>query len=69
MNRILKNKTLDILKEKELTQKDLSEMTGIREATISEFVNLRRSTININMLIKIMNVLDINNLDNIFYFE
>lgn len=59
------NKTKSVLESKGVTQKELSRLTGIREATISEFVNGRRGALNIQHLIKIMKVL---NMDDITEF-
>lgn len=42
-----------------ITQKDLSKMTGIREATISDFVRGVRTVINIQHLEKIADALNI----------
>lgn len=54
-----------ILVERGITQKELAERTGLREATISEFVNNSRSTINKDQLLTIMKALDIKDLSRI----
>lgn len=42
-----------------LTQKDLAKMTGIREATISDFARGSRTVINIEHLQRMANALNI----------
>ncbi|MNP63124.1 helix-turn-helix protein [compost metagenome] len=42
-----------------LTQKDLAKLTGIREATISDFARGSRTVINIDHLQRIANALNI----------
>jgi DNA-binding Xre family transcriptional regulator len=49
----------EILNEREMKQKDLSELTNIRTATISEICNNQRSSINRNHLEKIAEKLKI----------
>lgn len=49
----------EILKLNNLTQKELSKVTGIREAAISELFNKKRRSININHLEKIINELHV----------
>ncbi|MGM7720534.1 helix-turn-helix domain-containing protein [Metabacillus sp. Hm71] len=46
-----------LMKEKNITQLKLSELTGIRQAAISELINMKRQSININHLEAIINVL------------
>lgn len=58
-------KLKDILKEKNITQKELAEMTGLREATISELANNSRNAINKDHLILIMKALNITDLNRI----
>lgn len=54
-----------LLKEKNVTQKELAEKTGLREATISEIANNARSTINKKQLIAIMKALNVKDLNRI----
>jgi len=49
----------NVLERKGMSQKDLAEKTGLRTATISEMVNNRRSAINKEHLIAIMNALQV----------
>jgi putative transcriptional regulator len=54
-----------VLLERNITQKELAEMTGLREATISEISNNSRTVINKSHLSKIMDALDITKLEDI----
>lgn len=54
-----------LLKEKNVTQKELAEKTGLREATISEIANNARSTINKKQLVAIMKALNVKDLNRI----
>jgi putative transcriptional regulator len=54
-----------ILLERNITQKELAEMTGLREATISEISNNSRTVINKSHLSNIMDALDITKLEDI----
>jgi putative transcriptional regulator len=58
-------KLREILKRKGVTQKELAEMTGIREATISEMVNDSRSVYNKEHIVKVMDALHIEDLNDI----
>lgn len=60
-----KLKIKEALKEADLTQRDLAELTGLREATISELATNSRSVINKGHLAKIMDALDITKLEDI----
>ena len=56
-------KLKEILKERNLTQLNLSEMSGIRQAAISEIVNNRRDTINkaqLETICKALEIVDFN---------
>lgn len=55
----------EILDERKLTQKQLSEMTKIKQATISEIANDQRSTINKKHLEKIIDTLEITDISEI----
>ena len=48
---------LDLLKARNMTQKDLSKRTGITEATISRYINQKRE-MRVNNAIKIAQALD-----------
>lgn len=52
-------KLSDILKERDMTQARLAELTGIRKAAISEIVNNQRQTINRAHLERIADALGI----------
>lgn len=55
----------ELLMEKNMTQKELSEITGLREATISEIANNSRTTINKEQILIIMKALGIEDLNRI----
>jgi transcriptional regulator with XRE-family HTH domain len=58
-----------ILMERGITQKEFAEMTGLREATISEFANNSRTTINKDQLVVIMKTLGIKDISRIVYIN
>lgn len=49
----IKNNLSDVIKGK-ITQKDLARKVNVTEATLSDFLNMKRSTINIDLLNKIL---------------
>ena len=51
-----------ILKDKDMTQKELAELSGLRANAISEIVNNQRSTINKEHLMKICDALEIDDI-------
>lgn len=53
----------ELLKEKGMTQVELSELTGIRPASISDLANDVRKTINKQHLAKIIKALDITDMN------
>lgn len=56
-------KLKEIMEERELTQLKVSEMTGIRQAAISEIANNRRDTINkahLETICKALEITDFN---------
>ncbi|WP_346729073.1 helix-turn-helix domain-containing protein [Lederbergia citrea] len=57
--------SLSILESKGITQKELANMTDLREATISEIANDTRSTYNKKHLLKIMEALKVSDLNDI----
>lgn len=62
-------KLKDLLYEKNMTQKELSEKTKIREATISDIVRGARTVLNYEHLEKISNALDIIDIRDIIDLE
>lgn len=58
-------KLREILEQRGMTQKEFSELSGIREATISELVNSSRNTINKNHLSIIMDTLKLDSIDDL----
>ncbi|RJR23622.1 XRE family transcriptional regulator [Candidatus Microgenomates bacterium] len=66
---MLKTKLKAILEEKGMTQKELSEKTGIRPNTISEIVKNTRDTINREHISIIAKELGITDPNEILYFD
>lgn len=65
----VKIKLKDILKQRNMTQKELAEMANIREATISEIVRGSRTVININHLTAIAEALNITDIEQLIVLE
>ena len=62
---VLRIKLKELMKGKNITQLALSEETGIRQAAISELINMKRQSVNIehlNLIITAMKVSDVNKL-------
>lgn len=55
-----------ILFEREITQKELAEKTGLRENVISEMVNNQRKTFNREQVAKVIQYLEITDMNEIF---
>jgi DNA-binding Xre family transcriptional regulator len=66
---ILKTKLKEILNEREMTQKELSELTGLRPNAISEIAKNTRDSINREHIGKIATALNIDDPNDILYFE
>lgn len=62
-------KLKEVMDERSITQSKLSEMTGIRQAAISEMVNNRRDTINKAHLETIRKALEITEFDDILEWD
>lgn len=58
-------KLKEVLKKRRMTQRELAQRTGLREATLSEMASGSRTVINKSHLGKVMNALDITKLDEI----
>lgn len=56
----------DILKDRKLSQKQVSEMTGLRIATISDIVNGKLVSINLVQIFAIMSALRLTDISDIF---
>jgi transcriptional regulator with XRE-family HTH domain len=66
---ILKTKLKEILKERGMTQKELSELTKLRPNAISEITKNTRDSINREHIGKIAEALNIKDPNEILYFE
>lgn len=61
----VKLKVKELLEMKDMTQKKLAELSGIRESTISDIVRGSRTVINFEHLAKIAEALDIQDIHEI----
>lgn len=66
---VIKLKVKDALEKRELSQKRLAEMSGIRESTISDIVRGTRTVINFEHLSKIAEALEITDIRELIDFE
>ncbi len=65
----IKLKVKELLEEREITQKKLAQMSGIRESTISDIVRGTRTVINFEHLSKVAEALEIDNISQLIDFE
>ena len=65
----LKLKVKELLEERNITQKKLAQISGIRESTISDIVRGTRTVINFEHLSKIAEALEIDNISQLIDFE
>lgn len=66
---VIKLKVKEALDKRELSQKRLAEMSGIRESTISDIVRGTRTVINFEHLSKIAEALQISDIRELIDFE
>jgi putative transcriptional regulator len=65
----IKVRLKELLIERNLTQKELAKLTGLREATITAIARNTTSAINKEHLVKIMKALNITEITRILKFE
>lgn len=65
----IKLKVKELLEEREITQKKLAQMSGIRESTISDIARGTRTVINFEHLSKVAEALEIDNISQLIDFE
>ena len=65
----VKLKVKELLEERNITQKKLAQISGIRESTISDIVRGTRTVINFEHLSKIAEALEIDNISQLIDFE
>ena len=65
----VKLKVKELLEERNITQKKLAQISGIRESTISDIVRGTRTVINFEHLSKIAEALEIDNITQLIDFE
>lgn len=68
-NYVVKLKIKEALDKRELSQKKLAEMSGIRESTVSDIVRGTRTVINFEHLSKIAQALEVNDIRELIDFE
>ena len=65
----VKLKVKELLEERNITQKKLAQISGIRESTISDIFRGTRTVINFEHLSKIAEALEIDNISQLIDFE
>lgn len=65
----IKLKIKELLQERNIAQKKLAQMAGIRESTISDIVRGTRTVINFEHLSKIAEALEIDEISQLIDFE
>lgn len=65
----VKLKVKELLEERNIIQKKLAQISGIRESTISDIVRGTRTVINFEHLSKIAEALEIDNISQLIDFE
>ena len=65
----VKLKVKELLEERNITQKKLAQISGIRESTISDIVRGTRTVINFEHLSKIAEALEIDNISQLIDFS
>ena len=65
----VKLKVKELLEERNIAQKKLAQISGIRESTISDIVRGTRTVINFEHLSKIAEALEIDNISQLIDFE
>lgn len=68
-NYVVKLKVKEALENRELSQKKLAELSGIRESTISDIVRGTRTVINFEHLSKIAEALNVTDIRELIDFE
>ncbi|RWS39052.1 XRE family transcriptional regulator [Bacillus mycoides] len=63
---MIKLRLSDILKERDMKQKELAELSGLRESTVSDMVRGIRTSVNLDSLEKVMDCLDITDYNEMF---
>lgn len=63
---MIKLRLNEILKEREMRQKDLAIASGLRESSVSDMVRGIRTTVNLEQLEKVMDCLEITDYNEIF---
>lgn len=63
---MIKVRINEILKERNMLQKDLATASGLRESSVSDMVRGIRSSVNLDSLEKVMDCLEITDYNEIF---
>lgn len=65
----IKIKIKDVLESRKMTQKELAQLSGVREATISDIVRGTRTVINFEHLSKIAEALKVTDIRELMDFD
>ncbi|EJR89500.1 MULTISPECIES: helix-turn-helix domain-containing protein [Bacillus] len=63
---MIKLRLSDILRERDMKQKELAKLSGLRESTVSDMVRGIRTSVNLDSLEKVMDCLDITDYNEMF---
>ncbi|HFJ9501999.1 TPA: helix-turn-helix domain-containing protein [Bacillus paranthracis] len=63
---MIKLRLNDILRERDMKQKELAKLSGLRESTVSDMVRGIRTSVNLDSLEKVMDCLDITDYNEMF---
>lgn len=66
---VFENHLSKLLKDRSISQKELAEVIKEREATISDFANFKRGSVNMEMLLKISSFLQLSTVDELLSFK
>ena len=69
MNYEIELKLKELLKERKMTQVELSKISGVRQSTISDIIRGSRTVINFEHLSKISKALNLKAIDEIIDFK
>lgn len=69
MGYIIKLKIKELLEQRNMTQKELSMLSGIRESTVSEIVRGSKTVLNFGHLSRIAEALQITDIHDLLDFE
>lgn len=68
-NYVIRLKVRELLEERNITQKKLAQMSGVRESTISDIVRGTRTVINFEHLSKVAEALEVTDISQLIDFD